>query len=136
MTQELGDIWVHVRRASRLAANSATAVSAVLIAVCRGMQDVGRTYQITAYVAYCVWFPSFSAVFVVLLGRQSTTLRKKLYACFAFILALHLLGFGLRTESPLGELASFGPLAATASAFIMSVMFEANLDIIAALQEA
>ncbi|KAK0648277.1 hypothetical protein B0T16DRAFT_491107 [Cercophora newfieldiana] len=127
------DVWW----ALRVAATAAVIISAILVTVCLRMKDVGRVYQITATVATVTWILSFSAVFVILLRRQSTALRKKLYACFTFILTLHLLGFGLRVEQVcLGDGSACGPLAATASAFIMSVMFEAKLDIIAALQEA
>jgi hypothetical protein len=126
--------WLRTRKALRIAVNIVTTVWALLIVPFRKMQDAGQAYRIAAQVAYRTWAASFPVVFAVLLRRQNTPLRKQLYACFILVLALYLLGFVLRTESPAGELAAFGPLAVTASAFIMDVIFETNLNITAALQ--
>lgn len=126
--------WPRTRKALRIAANTATAVSALLIVPFRKMQDADQAYRIAAQVAYRTWAASFPVVFAALFRRQNTPLRKKLYACFILILGLYFLGFVLRTESPAGELVTFGLLAVTGSAFIMDVIFETNLSIIAALQ--
>ncbi|KAK5654593.1 hypothetical protein OQA88_7222 [Cercophora sp. LCS_1] len=125
----------HLPKALRIAANTLMCSSALLIVPCRRMRDVEEAYRIATYVSYYTWCASFAVVFYTLVRKQQTPLQRKLYISFTTLLALYMIWNTLKNESLVDGLAEFGPAILTASTYIVSVMFEANINIFNVLLE-
>lgn len=117
-----------------IAANAAAASSAVAIVPLRTMTNIDQAYWIAAY---SVWAVAFSAIFLMELSQHRPGLRRKLFVALAFILSVHLFGFvSSENASVIDGLTIFGPLMVTISVYLMSVLFEANLNIFTAVLQA
>ncbi|KAK1753652.1 hypothetical protein QBC47DRAFT_415422 [Echria macrotheca] len=116
-------------------ANSVMCSTAILIVVCRRMQDVSEAYRIAIKFSYSCWLISFLLVFFGLVHKQNTRAQRRLYVSSTVLLGIHMYGATLRNGDFYDGLVQFGPMILSASAYIAAAMFEARFGIVGVLQE-
>ncbi len=91
------------------------------------IEGIDKWYWISAYI---VWGLSFFAAVVLELMKHQPALRKKLFACLAFLLALQMYGCLSQNLTPLDGLTIWGPLLATISLYFTSLLLQAKVDMV------
>ena len=97
----------------------------------RTIDGIDKWYWISAYIT---WGLSFTAVVVLELMEHQPMLRKKLFGCLAFLLAVQMYGsLSQSVSSAMDGITILGPILATISIYLTSVFFRARVNMPALL---